>query len=473
LNGPGDLLKTETKKVFDEVGGTIGRSPACDWSLPDPENFVSGHHASILWQDGEFYLIDTSTNGTFVNNMPDPIPSGKPQLLTHEDQVTIGNYQIEISLDPKDAERAEDCSFDISTILVQDKAFKKQQLPKKRPVKPAPKKINPLRVQAYRDMDEPTGSWAMLELDDLDGAGGGDTAKLPTKVKKKRIKRKKNGGPAESAAASDAEVMSLSLEEPPAPLKSKKKKAKKPDSTHSPENFKRAKVVNALTPKKKKKPRKASTGDTDRAPQKLAPSANNNQMLDAFTRGLGVDEDVLPNRNPADLMEDVGRIFAVMLEGLQELLQSRALLKERLQLSRTMIKSKSNNPIKFSAGIDDALPRLLSSKPGSYKEAEDAVRECFFDVNADMESMNEAMRRALFEYLKMFDPENLQEQFQHVLGKSKLLGSNKRRYWELYAERYRSLTEHREGRLPDGYASPFVDAFENASSKRKYEKGPK
>ncbi len=37
LKGPGDLLVTETTKVFDEKGGTIGRAPDCYWNLPDPE----------------------------------------------------------------------------------------------------------------------------------------------------------------------------------------------------------------------------------------------------------------------------------------------------------------------------------------------------------------------------------------------------------------------------------------------------
>ena len=58
LSGPGNLLETETTKVFEEDGGTIGRAPSCDWNLPDPENFVSGNHASVIWQDGEFFLID-------------------------------------------------------------------------------------------------------------------------------------------------------------------------------------------------------------------------------------------------------------------------------------------------------------------------------------------------------------------------------------------------------------------------------
>ena len=468
LKGPGNLLETETIKVFDEEGGTIGRAPNCDWSLPDPENYVSGNHASVLWQDGEFYLIDTSSNGTYVNNMPEPIPSGKPQHLTHEDQFGIGNYKIEVSLDPKDAERAKDCSFDISTILVEDKAFKKQQLPTKKAAPPAPKKVNPLKEKLYDDTDEPTGAWTMLDLDDLERD---DVKASKAKSKAKKASKKKNSGPAGVTAASDTDIVSLSLEEPPEKPKGKKKKREKKDPQFDTTKIKRAKILSALAaPKKPTEQADTSLSGTNKAPQMLAPLASNQQMLQAFIKGLGVDEDALPNRQPEDLIEDVGRIFGELLGGLQTLMQNRSLLKDRYKLSQTMMKSKSNNPIKFSAGMEDALPRLLSGKPGDYKAAADAVHECYFDVNADMEAMNEAMCRALFEYLKMFDPDSLREQFDHVMGKNKFLGGNKKRYWDLYADRYAALIQHKEGRMPDGFAEAFVSAFENSISKRNFKK---
>ncbi len=464
LSGPGNLLETETTKVFDEEGGTIGRAPSCDWNLPDPENFVSGNHASVIWQDGEFYLIDTSSNGTYVNNMPEPIPSGKPLLLTHEDQFGIGNYKIEVSLDPKDAERAKDCSFDISTILVEDKAFKKQQLPKRKTAPPAPKKVNPLKAPLEDDNDENTGSWAMLDIDHLEPDAGKKAAK--TKAKKK------NNGPAEMTAASETDLRNLRLEEPPEPPKVKEKNSKKSDSPTDNTKIKRAKLVSELASKKQDiEQTLGSVTNTNQAPQLLPPMVNKNQMLDAFIKGLGVDKDALPNRPPEDLIEDIGQVFAELLGGLQTLMQNRSLLKDRFKLGQTMMKPSSNNPIKFSAGMDDVLPRLLSGKRGAYKASVEAIRECYFDVNADMEAMNEAMRRALSEYVKMFDPVNLQEQFEHVMGKSKFLGANKKRYWDLYADRYATLVQHPEGRMPEGFANEFVRAFENALSKRKFKKG--
>ena len=299
----------------------------------------------------------------------------------------------------------------------------------------------------------------MLDIDESEPAG-----------RQKVSGAKKSADKKNRAAA--AEPMDLSLEDPSELPKARKKKSKKSDAQNDNTKIKRAKLVGELASKKQDiEQTLGSVTNTNQAPQLLPPTVNKNQMLDAFIKGLGVEQDALPNRPPEDLIEDIGRVFAELLGGLQTLMQNRSLLKDRFKLGQTMMKPKSNNPIKFSAGMDDVLPRLLSGKRGAYKASVEAIRECYFDVNADMEAMNEAMRRALSEYLKMFDPVNLQEQFEHVMGKNKFLGGNKKRYWDLYADRYATIVQHAEGRMPEGFANEFVKAFENALSKRKFKKG--
>ena len=91
-------LGSESTRVFDTQGGTIGRGPDNDWVLPDPEKFVSTHHAQIACRNGIFYLCDVSTNGTFVNGSPQPIGSGSEQQLVEGDRVQIGDYEVGVSL---------------------------------------------------------------------------------------------------------------------------------------------------------------------------------------------------------------------------------------------------------------------------------------------------------------------------------------------------------------------------------------
>lgn len=53
---------------FDQQGGTLGRSPENHFVLSDPQNLISRQHAVIRYENGCYYLQDTSTTGTFIYN---------------------------------------------------------------------------------------------------------------------------------------------------------------------------------------------------------------------------------------------------------------------------------------------------------------------------------------------------------------------------------------------------------------------
>jgi type VI secretion system protein len=62
------ILGADSISVFSVHGGSIGRAPDNDWVLPDPDRYISGHHAAIDYRAGAYYLRDNSTNGVFVNH---------------------------------------------------------------------------------------------------------------------------------------------------------------------------------------------------------------------------------------------------------------------------------------------------------------------------------------------------------------------------------------------------------------------
>src|ERR1700761_7767548 len=78
--------------VFTAHGGTIGRSADNDWVLPAPLRYVSAHHARVQFRNGRFYLQDVSTNGSFVNDEPEPLSRRAPDgyALRNGDVVRIG-----------------------------------------------------------------------------------------------------------------------------------------------------------------------------------------------------------------------------------------------------------------------------------------------------------------------------------------------------------------------------------------------
>ncbi|MEA3640541.1 MAG: type VI secretion system-associated FHA domain protein TagH [Lamprobacter sp.] len=87
-------------------GGTIGRARDNDWVLPDPERIVSGHHARILYEQGGYYLEDTSSNGTFLNGQDSPIPPGQLTELQHGDLLAIGDYEVRVEIEEDSAPTA-------------------------------------------------------------------------------------------------------------------------------------------------------------------------------------------------------------------------------------------------------------------------------------------------------------------------------------------------------------------------------
>ena len=84
---------------FGAEGGTIGRSPEADWALPDPNHFLSQFHARIAWQDGAFWLEDTSSNGTFVNGAATALGRGARHRLAEGDRLALGEYALRVALE--------------------------------------------------------------------------------------------------------------------------------------------------------------------------------------------------------------------------------------------------------------------------------------------------------------------------------------------------------------------------------------
>ena len=81
---------------LDRRGLDIGRDPYLDWTLPDPERFISGKHCEIRYRDGGYWLHDVSTNGTSVNGRGGRLT--EPHRLQDGDRIHIGQYIIAVEL---------------------------------------------------------------------------------------------------------------------------------------------------------------------------------------------------------------------------------------------------------------------------------------------------------------------------------------------------------------------------------------
>ncbi|HEU0044665.1 type VI secretion system-associated FHA domain protein TagH [Sphingomonas sp.] len=82
--------------VLNRRGAMIGRAATCDWSLPDPRNYISSRHGEIVYRDGFYLFNDISTNGTFLNGDGERMTD--PHRIEHGDLFLVGHYEVVASL---------------------------------------------------------------------------------------------------------------------------------------------------------------------------------------------------------------------------------------------------------------------------------------------------------------------------------------------------------------------------------------
>jgi type VI secretion system protein len=105
----GTELGERASVLFDKGGGSIGRAEDNEWVLPDPQRYISAHHARISYRNGSYVVEDTSTNGLYLNDEEQPVGRLGPQPLRPGDILRLGAYRITV--------RDNDGAADASTIM--------------------------------------------------------------------------------------------------------------------------------------------------------------------------------------------------------------------------------------------------------------------------------------------------------------------------------------------------------------------
>jgi type VI secretion system protein len=152
-----------------------------------------------------------------------------------------------------------------------------------------------------------------------------------------------------------------------------------------------------------------------------------------------------------------------------EALKGRSDMKTRLRLSQTTIQPGENNPLKFSASVDEAVLKMLDPHGSRYLGPIEAIRDSFADLRTHQTALVGAVQAATDELMSRIEPGDLQERFDRGLKRGPLLGAaNKMKYWDLYVEFYQVINQRNEQGLPALFAEEFARTYaERATAKKK------
>jgi type VI secretion system protein len=190
--------------------------------------------------------------------------------------------------------------------------------------------------------------------------------------------------------------------------------------------------------------------------------------VEAFCRGAGIDPSALPIEAQHALLQLAGQMTREVVLGLMETLKGRADQKNRLRLNQTTIQPAENNPLKFSASVDEALLKLLDGHSSRYLGPVEAIRDSFTDLRNHQVALSAAIQAAVDEVMNRIEPGELQEKFDRGLKRGALLGAaNKMKYWDLYTEFYQVLNQRNEQNLPTLFAEELARTYAEKATQKK------
>ena len=422
------------RKVFTADGGTIGRLPDNDWVLPDP--YISSHHARIRCRGNTFYIEDTSTNGVFINQ--NRLTKNQPEALAQGDCISIEPYEIRATIaDDVVAGHGLDDPFRI------DDPFGAPPAPARDPIAASPSHI----------LDEPMATGAVDPMSLLGfepGAPMSAHAHVPRaeNLAASSVLAEPYAAPAVQMPPSAPPGQAGAIPDDYDPLQSDSQLLRRAPAAPAAPMPASPRAATPPPPSRAKPPSRRTT-----AP----PDIDQDVLLSAVLRHAGIrDVTTTP-----ELARSFGQILRIVVSGVMDVLQARQRIKEEFRMRTTTFKPKENNPLKFSANVDDALHNLLVKRNPAYFEPVRAFEDSFDDVRNHQMAMLAGVRAAFEAMLTEFDPDRLQEEFDRQPRKGALISMPaKMRYWEMYRERVHGIVKDADTSFRELFGDEFARAYE-------------
>ncbi len=545
LEYPKGASLIESSMTFGEQGGTIGRTQSNSWVLDDPERFLSGCHSKIVFEGGTYFLLDMSTNGTFVNGSEEPLGKGNKVQLSDGDQFELSDYRFKVNLLavnqisassgiddagiisdagalenpgvfgdalPFDSSPASGNSpFDLPPVSSEremNDPFAASAGPVDLPLSPETEETDPLMaLDKSTNFSEspavPNDPFVDSFASGNQGAGVGSHFPAGAEVD--------NFANANSSYADKANAMSESMAWPDAapekgiipenwdddllsdePLVVEQPVVNPVSAVNHPVQVPAEKPVVSASEVSQPKMEAAQKKETisviesearrralEKANRKLkvelAAAKKQLQILKKRAPAGGVDSSLvdamgfkereLSNEKIADINQTTGELVREVIAGLMKTLSSRNNVKNSFRMNVTTIQPVENNPLKFSANVDDALENMFIKEGNSYKKPLETVQEGFEIIADHQVAILAGIRSAFKNIVERFEPEVLEERFEKNNKRGLLSMSGRGKYWDAFNEYYSELFSDIDSSFQYLFGDEFVRAYEDQLQK--------
>lgn len=482
---------------------SIGRGAECSWQLDDPDQFVSRKHCVISGGPGRWLVTDASRGGLFIDGADRALGPGNSAALENGMRLRLGDVVLRVEVmdaaaaapraaSPRPATQSLGGDGFFSTPIVApapmqrpaglpqpfdapsaamvlppvpdrpapppmfddpftlDPVATPPRLAAPAPQRPAPLFADPFSEPAHDRRAEPSqpgydGGFGDFFGDTLPASADAAAVVWPEPAPP-AISAQTKGGfddwglpPVMGAPTPDALPPPLS----PEPIRSRERVPPLVEPSAPP-------LIVVAVPEPSPPPPALLAQPT--------PVPYNPALTEAFFRGLGI-----PGADTAtpDQMEALGKRYRMLVEGVINMLRTRAREKQNVRVAQTIIGSADVNPLKFIANTDDALAAVIAPRGPGYLPPDAAIAAAFRDLADHQVRTWTGMQSALRQMIDRFDPGMIEAEIETAgLVKSLLAGGRNAKLWQLYTDRYKDIARSAEDRFLGEVGADFRDAYE-------------
>ncbi|WP_281857895.1 type VI secretion system-associated FHA domain protein TagH [Litoreibacter halocynthiae] len=399
-------------------GILVGRDGSMDWTLPDPARHISSQHFEITFQNGVFWLNDTSTNGTYLQGHSHRVES--PYQLAHMDRLQVGHYIIVVVLEGAAA------GWDAGGAQAAAPAASGGDPWNLGGAPAEPVNVTPPEETGWR------------------GDFGDNFIVNPTPPPT----------PTPPPAAPTPPQPAAAPPVDASPFASAAPVASAPNAVPASEGF-----AAAAPPPMAARPSPAPQAAPPNAPAG-GPSAD--AVLRAFCEGAGLPLQNLPAKDAVELARELGQSLRVTTEELKALLGARAATKQFVKSgSRTMMGQTDNNPLKFMPDAIQAMDVMYINPRQGYLNGTSTLVEAFGDIKRHQTAVYSAIQPALARLLEDLSPEAIEKRSGGAASKLAVVGGGKKtRNWDVFVERWDAKTHPYENGMLDVFLAYFAEAYD-------------
>lgn len=490
IKSPSDVTNQQSSVIFTENGGTIGRGSNNFWVLDDPERYISSRHSQITCENGQFFLTDLSTNGTFLNGSPEPIGKGNKVALNDGDSFSFGDYEFSVIQEASE-QFASGSPFSfvpetpgIEVDYLEDPLSKPLDDPFGASIGGHISSSEPL----FADIDETDPLAALDRVGQGTGPGGDVFGQTSYNDGAGPINQSVDWPDAvpetlgASAIPEDWDVDDeLVLKEAP-PIQAQAVTAEPVQAirqtarSHAVDSD----IINQLEAQNRLliEENKKLQADVDLMAKQIRLKQNKPNAATAIDHllleAMGLSGKNLTEARVMEISQTVGELMRETISGLMQVLTSRSTVKNEFRMNVTTIQPVENNPLKFSANIEDALENMFIRESQAYKKPVESVREGFQSIAEHQVAILAGIRAAFRGVIEKFDPIALEQRFEKFRKAGILQVVNKGKNWDSYKEYYNELVNDLDNSFQHLFGYDFVQAYEDQllklSSARKFDK---